>query len=565
MVAHASYQQASAALYVDDCLQVQAPHAGAPSAGGVQIGARNEEDGLGRFFRGALAEVVVFDRALSPDEAAAMSAYFKRAYPSLQPQARCTATRAGGFQLSRAYALTRYVHAIQSRGGIWPLKFNGMAFVAAVNKGGGEPDYRDWGASNWWQNTRMPYGAMYAAGDFDEARVVLDYYANIAKFVAPRSLLYWNHTGLWLPETQTLFGAYDSADYGGEGCSYPRPPGYPVALQASKYLHLDPGGDSGTGEWSLMALDYFAHTGDSQYLPLAFGAADYFMQHFNVNETTGRTILYPTQVLEGYQCDYDAAAQKYVDCCSDDAPSISGMLTLFEKLLQLPAALTTAQQRAAWQLFSDARMPALPLSADGTRIVPARILNSGSTGEGPELYAMYPHRVFTKGRSVASGRSLDIATATLSSSGFVQQNDGWPYGLVAAALAGATDVAAPLVLARAASGPAAGYRWPTFAAHYQDFDPSADHFAMMNRCVNDMLIQSGEDGFESTTIVMLPAWPCDWDVQAKLWAPLNTSVEIDLRGGALALLVVTPPSRAGAVRFANCVSEEDLARLRVRI
>jgi len=234
------------------------------------------------------------------------------------------------------------------------------------------------------------------------------------------------------------------------------------------------------------------------------------------------------------------------------------MLTLFEKLLQLPAALTTAEQRTAWQQFSDQRMPALPLSADGTRIVPARILNDGGTGEGPELYAMYPHRVFTKGRNVATGRSLDIAVTTLTSSGFVNQNEGWPYGLVAAALAGETAVAAPLLLARATSRPAPGYRWPQFASHFQDFDPSADHFALLNRCLNDMLIQSGEDGFDNTTIVMLPAWPCGWDVQAKLWAPLNTSVELDFRGGALAELIITPPSRAGAVKFANCVSAEEL-------
>ena len=55
--------------------------------------------------------------------------------------------------------------------------------------------------------------------------------------------------------------------------------------------------------------------------------------------------------------------------------------------------------------------------------------------------------------------------------GFVQANEGWYYGLNAAALAGAVDVAVPLLLARAASKPAPGYRWPNFAAHYQDFDP----------------------------------------------------------------------------------------------
>ena len=318
----------------------------------------------------------------------------------------------------------------------------------------------------------MPYGTMFATGDFDHQRVVLDYYTNIARLVGPRTVAYWNHTGLWLPETHTLFGSYDGSDYGGPGCAYPRPDGYPTWLMASKYLHLDPGGDSGTGEWSLMALDFFAHTGDAVFLPLAFGAADYFMQHFPINASTGRTVLYPTQVNEGNQCDYSVTSRSFVDCCSDDSPSISGMLTLFEKLLQLPAALTTPEQRAQWAQYSAVRMPALPLSPDGTTIVPARILNSGGNGEGGTLYAMYPHRVFTAGRKVATGRSLDVALATLAAeAGFVQANEGWYYGLNAAALAGAVDVAAPLLLARAASKSAPGYRWPVFAPHYQDFDP----------------------------------------------------------------------------------------------
>jgi len=39
-----------------------------------------------------------------------------------------------------------------------------------------------------------------------------------------------------------------------------------------------------------------------------------------------------------------------------------------------------------------------------------------------------------------------------------------------------------------------------------------------------MLLQSGDDGFMNASIVLFPAWPCDWDVNAKLWGPGNTSV-----------------------------------------
>lgn len=66
------------------------------------------------------------------------------------------------------------------------------------------------------------------------------------------------------------------------------------------------------------------------------------------------------------------------------------------------------------------------------------------------------------------------------------------------------------------------------------------------------LIQSGEDG-AAGTIVLLPAWPCDKDVSFKLWAPLNTTVEVVYANGTLVSLVVVPPARAAAVKWANCV------------
>jgi len=69
-----------------------------------------------------------------------------------------------------------------------------------------------------------------------------------------------------------------------------------------------------------------------------------------------------------------------------------------------------------------------------------------------------------------------------------------------------------------------------------------------------MLLQSGDDGFANATIVLFPAWPCDWDVDAKLWAPGNTTVELSYAGGALKSLVVTPPERAGDVKWAACVA-----------
>ncbi len=309
---------------------------------------------------------------------------------------------------------------------------------------------------------------MLTSGDFDTFQVILDYYSNMEIALGARTEAYWGHPGAWTTETHHLSGLYDQSDY---GCS--RDPKYPVQYMTSGYLHVDQGGDSGTGEWSLMALDYYLWTGDATafapYLKLPVQAANYFMNRYLGNRSAdGHVIIWPAQVLETWWCEYDTTALTWTNCCADDAPTISGMMTLFEKLLALPTSLTTPQQRADWQNFVDNLMPALPLSEDGSTIAPARVLSSGThNDEGPELYAMHPHRVFTKGRQVASGTNITVGVNTVTTSNFARENSGWNYGLNAAALIGNTAVAAAQVLERAATPPASGYRFPGFAPHMQ--------------------------------------------------------------------------------------------------
>ena len=309
-----------------------------------------------------------------------------------------------------------------------------------------------------------------------------------------------------------------------------------------------------------MALDYLSYTNDtalfaSRYLRLATQAAEYFMHHFSNRSADGRVVVWPAQVLETYWCTWDVASQAFKDCCANDSPTISGMMTLFEKLLQLPPGVAAPAQVAAWQHFRASLLPPLPLSADGSVIAAAEVVSSGAhNSEGPELYAVHPHRVFTRGREVASGADVGLGRRTVAASGWAGSNQGWNYGINARALIGDAAGAAQQLLERAAMQPAAGYRWPGFAPHLQDFDPSADHYANFNRALQEMLIQSGEDGFEGATIVLFPAWPCEWDVAFKLWGPQNTSVAVDYAGGQLLALTVDPPARAGAVKWAACVA-----------
>ena len=90
------------------------------------------------------------------------------------------------------------------------------------------------------------------------------------------------------------------------------------------------------------------------------------------------------------------------------------MLAVFEKLLALPESITTPAQRAAWTDFYSI-IPPLPLSASpsGPTIAAAEVLSSPShNNEGPELYAIHPHRLFTVGRAVASGSNISLGVRT---------------------------------------------------------------------------------------------------------------------------------------------------------
>jgi hypothetical protein len=95
-----------------------------------------------RYFLGAIGEILVYPRALSEAEIAATEAYLASAWPAvtLKAAGECRGPPDNGFSISSMYAITRYTQAVQSRGTQWPIKFNGMAFVAAM---GTKADYRD--------------------------------------------------------------------------------------------------------------------------------------------------------------------------------------------------------------------------------------------------------------------------------------------------------------------------------------------------------------------------------------------------------------------------------------
>eukprot|EP01052_Picozoa_sp_SAG31_P034681 SAG31_NODE_4086_length_3602_cov_1.613189_3_plen_151_part_00 len=106
-----------------------------------------------------------------------------------------------------------------------------------------------------WQNTRLPYMNMLAAGDADCFTVILEYYWRMIPFARARTMAYFRHPGVFWTETKTLFGAYSPRGWGCPRYGQPghqnftqknfssfhcyRPLDYPAGYEMSNNTHLD--------------------------------------------------------------------------------------------------------------------------------------------------------------------------------------------------------------------------------------------------------------------------------------------------------------------------------------
>ena len=116
-----------------------------------------------------------------------------------------------------------------------------------------------------------------------------------------------------------------------------------------------------------------------------------------------------------------------------------------------------------------------------------------------------------------------------------------------------TDAATAQLVARATASPAKGFRFPGFAAHYQDYEPSLDHFGFVRTGLDYMLIAPVDDAARS--MILFPTFPTgQWNVRFKMHAPLNTTIEASCQGGKLEYLNAVPASRKKDITVMNCAA-----------
>jgi hypothetical protein len=160
----------------------------------------------------------------------------------------------------------------------------------------------------------------------------------------------------------------------------------------------------------------------------------------------------------------------------------------------------------------------------------------GHNLENPELYAVYPFRLYGLGKP-----DLQLAINTFDARKF-KDKGCWVQDPIQAAILGLTDVAKTYVTFNFARKEPA-LKFPAFWATGHDYAPDEDNGGNGENGLQEMLMQ-----IDGKKIMLLPAWPKEWgNTEFKLNAPYNTTVQGSIVDGKLTGLIVTPASRKADV------------------
>ncbi|MCK5822167.1 MAG: hypothetical protein KAH17_09775, partial [Bacteroidales bacterium] len=114
----------------------------------------------------------------------------------------------------------------------------------------------------------------------------------------------------------------------------------------------------------------------------------------------------------------------------------------------------------------------------------------------------------------------------------IKQTGGWQQNAIKAALLGLTEEAAKL-MSQNFNASSTSYRFPTMWGPNYDWTPDQCHGSVAMIALQRMLLQ-----YDGDEINFFPAWPKDWDVEFKLKAPKNTTIEGSLKNGEMSRLKV---------------------------
>jgi len=422
------------------------------------------------------------------------------------------------FIVSRSYALQRFIQAGSGRGD-YAIKFNGSIFTVPSEGAPEFADYRRWGPGYWWQNTRLPYFSMQASGDYDLLEPLFDMYGedvyDLSKYRANK---YFGFDGVYYPECITFWGAVFLQTYGWTPYEQRED-----KLQESRWHKW---------EWVcgpeliFMMMDYYDYSLDNEFLkqkliPVANDVIKFFDNYYDTNDE-GKLVMHPSQAVETWWE------------CTNPMPELSGLYAVARRLAVLPENLTDEKDRKYWNDFI-AKLPDIPLreTPSGKALAPAEKFDMKRNIENPELYAVFPFRLYGVGNP-----DIEHAKNALKHR-WDKGAAGWRQDDIFMAYLGLTDEVKENIVSRSRNYDE-NMRFPAFWGPNYDWTPDQTHGGVLMKTFQSMLLQP--DPY-SEKIYIFPAWPHEWDVTFKLRAPKNTVIEASLKDGKLEFLNVTPKER----------------------
>jgi hypothetical protein len=418
------------------------------------------------------------------------------------------------------YNIQRYMNACAGRGE-FPIKFNGSIFVPNILEGEDDlgPDFRRWGGGYWFQNTRLTYWSMLATGDFDMMKPFFDMYENMFELSKARVEKHLGFKGVLYPETTTPWGTPRNL------CYSKYRDGLNPAITGNYYVRYY---FSGMLELVTIMIDYVKYTADETFeKETLFRHADYvlsfYKNFYKEKDENGKIIIYPSQALETWQ---DA---------KNPMDAVAGLRYVLEELIKMNS--TEKDLLEEWKEFYTT-IPELPVFNPGGHpeynkpclLKPAEWYEKLGNVENPELYAVFPYRLVSFDRD----QNMGVENYRRRS---LRMNWGWTQDGIQAAVIGLPEEAKEVVVDKFTN-------WNEkcrFQGYWGiNFDWIADqcHGCSAMIAIQKMLLQCVDD-----KIYLFPAWPKEWDIDFKLYAYGNTTVEGKLVNGEVKEIQVIPRNR----------------------
>jgi len=408
--------------------------------------------------------------------------------------------------ITEGYILQRYMVACQSRGK-YPVKFNGGSLTFDYN--GQNGDYRNWGPGYWYQNTRFIYWPLTATGDFEMKKPWFDMYLNMLPLQSDITRKYYGHDGAFFPETLNFFGAFIQDDWGWNNT------GTASQTRWIRYHY------EGALEMLAEMLDYYDHTRDmnfaNQYIvPFATAAIRFFDLHWPT--INGQYRFIPANALEQY---WD---------CLNPIDYIAALTYDINQLKRLLSDIIDKELQEEWNQVLT-KLPPLPRSDDGKKLLPAEEFGKDRNFENPQCYAIWPFKLFG-----TTQPEYEIALNTFRDRKFKISNCWSQCAVQAARLGLANEM--PDLLMHNANARDPHVRFPAFWNPGSDYVPDLDNGGVLMMGVQTMLLDNLDD-----KMIILQALPDTWEVDFKLNAPQNTIIRTKAKGKSIKSLTVSPSSR----------------------